>query len=244
MLWILSPAKNMRTCARIAPETTAPRFLAQAEELWQELHRLAPYEIESLMGVSPALALKTCHDLSAWQPAGGVPAVFSYDGLAYKNLDAATLTDADLVFAQAHLRILSALYGVLRPLDAIWPYRLEMAHKPGGQPLYAFWGDRLAQVLFQTGEPVINLASKEYSRAVSAHLPPDAQWISCEFLTYRRGKLRQIATLAKMARGQMARYLIRERIDCPEGLAQFAWEGFSYEPALSNSSVFAFVQQN
>ena len=243
LLLFLSPAKNMRACPRTPPCVTAPRFLPQTWALCDRLRGLAPYELESLLRVSPALALRACRDFAAWQPAGGQAAALSYDGLAYKNLDAPSLTDADLLYAQDHLRILSAFYGVLRPLDAIRPYRLEMNHRPDGLSLYEFWGGALARDLFADGGPVVNLASREYSRAVSDHLSPGQQLLTCEFLTYRSGKLRALATLAKMARGRMARFAIQNRIDRPDGLAGFAWNGFTFEPALSNAASLVFVQR-
>lgn len=244
MLLILSPAKNMRAPARKAPFVTSPRFSEQTGALFERLRGLAPYELESLLHTSPALALRACQDFAAWEPAGGAPALLCYDGLAYRNLDADTLSDEDLRFAQEHLRILSAFYGVLRPLDAIRPYRLEMAHKPGGASLYDFWGDTLARDLFAGGGPVVNLASKEYSRAVSGYLAPGAPFITCDFLTYRRGKLQTLATAAKMARGRMARFALENRIDRVDGLLEFSWEGFAFEPALSDGARLAFVRRD
>lgn len=243
MLTILSPAKNMRAAASAAvPAATAPRFATQTSALYRQLCALAPYEIESLMRVSPALALRACADFAAWQPDGGAPALLAYDGLAYRHLDAASLSGSALEFAQAHLRILSAFYGVLRPLDLIRPYRLEMAHKPAGQSLYRFWGDALYRDLFAQGQPVVNLASGEYSRAVSPHLRPGDQLITCEFLTFRKGKLQCLATVAKMARGRMARYILERRADDPALLTGFDWDGFAFEPALSSQTTLAFVQ--
>lgn len=242
MLTILSPAKNMRPSTRVVPMRTSPRFLDQTLPIFDTLKSLAPYELESLMHIRSPLALKACDDFAHWQPEGGTPAILSYNGLVYKNLSSDTLDDDALLYAHDHLRILSAFYGVLRPLDTILPYRLEMAQKPSFGSLYAYWGDTFYQDLFSSGEPVINLASKEYSKAVSAYCKPTDRFITCEFLIWRGGKLRALATIAKMARGQMARYIIQNRIDTPLELTNFQWDGFAFEPSLSNADLMTFVQ--
>ena len=126
MIAILSPAKNMRSAPERVLPTTRPQRGQEAEELADVLCAMPAYELESTMQISPALALRAAADFAAWTPEGGDPAILAYDGLAYKYLDADSLTDDDLCFAQNHLRHMSALYGALRPLDVIHPYRLEM----------------------------------------------------------------------------------------------------------------------
>lgn len=242
MIAILSPAKNMRTAPPCALPTTKPLRLAESKMLFECLRQIPAYELESVMQISPALALKAAADFDAWKPEGGVPAIFAYDGLAYKNLDADTLSSEDLEYAQLHLRHLSALYGVLRPLDTIQPYRLEMGHRPAGQNLYEFWGSKLRDDLYTEIDLVVNLASSEYSKAVSKQLHKGDRFLTCEFLSERKGKLRCLATQAKMARGAMARYIIKHRIDQAEGLMDFDAFDFVFEPALSNEKVYTFVQ--
>lgn len=243
MLAILSPAKNMRTAPQRDAAPTVPARMDETRALYDLVRDMPAYELESAMQISPQLALRAAADFAAWQPEGGAPAILAYDGLAYKNLDADTLTDDDLRYAQEHLRIISSFYGALRPLDAVRPYRLELCRRPRGQNLYRFWGSKIHDDVFAAGQPVINLASAEYSRAVTAHLRPDETFLTCEFLTYRGGKLRCLAAVAKMARGAMARYIIQNRIDDPAGLVAFDGLGFSFDPNLSHSGVITFVQQ-
>lgn len=241
----LSPAKNMRAMPAARPglpAATAPRYLYKTEGLALALRAKAPYALESILQTSPAIALRAAALYQDWRGEGGVPAIFAYDGLAYKYLEAETLSADDLRFAQDNLRLFSALYGPLRPLDAIQPYRLELAHKIDGKSLYDFWGRAFYDDLFGAGEGVaVNLASNEYSKAVRPHLRPDDRLVTCEFLTYRKGKLRCLATAAKMARGRMARYIIQNRIESPEQLTFFDWNDFHYEQSLSDNQTLTFI---
>ena len=175
------------------------------------------------------------------QTQGGVPAILAYDGLAYKYLEAETLTAAELRFAQDSLRLFSAFYGPLRPLDAIRPYRLELAHRLDGRSLYEFWGRAFYDDLFGAGEAVVNLASNEYSKAVRRYLQTGDRMVTCEFLTYRKGKLRCLPTMAKMARGRMTRYILQHRIESPEQLTLFDWNDFRYEQSLSDNQTLTFI---
>lgn len=244
MIAILSPAKNMREApARPSLPITVPKRGQEAQQLMEMLQKIPNYALESIMKISPRLALKAVSDFAAWSAQGGTPAALTYNGLAYQHLNADTLTDADLMYAQEHLRHLSALYGALRPLDGIHPYRLEMAHRPRGWDLYQFWGSKLWEDLYAETDTVINLASNEYSKAISAYLKPKGRYITCEFLCDRGGKLRCLAAIAKMARGAMARYLIEARVDDVQGLMQFEGLDFSFAPDLSNEMVYTFVRK-
>lgn len=243
MIAILSPAKNMRIAPERALSVTEPLRRKERIALYEGMKDIPAYELEGIMKISPTLALKAAADFALWKPDGGQPAILSYDGLAYKNLDADTLSDADLEYAQMHLRHLSALYGVLRPLDAIHPYRLEMGHRPKGHNLYTFWGSKLRDDLYAQTDLVINLASNEYSRAVSKHLHKGDRFLTCEFLSERKGKLCCLAARAKMARGAMARYIIKQRVDRAEGLMDFDGLDFTFEPALSNEQVYTYIQR-
>lgn len=243
MIAILSPAKNMRAAPKRALPVTEPRRLEEREALYELLRQMPAYELESVMQISPTLALKAAADFAAWKPDGGTAAILSYDGLAYKHLDADTLSDDDLIYAQLHLRHLSALYGALRPLDMIRPYRLEMGRRPKGKNLYQFWGRKLRDDLYEETDLVVNLASGEYSKAVAGQLQKGDRFLTCEFLSERKGKLRCLATQAKMARGAMARYIIQQRVDRAEGLMEFKALDFEFEPALSNEQVYTYIQR-
>ena len=243
----LSPAKNMRAAPAMPqgmPEATAPRFLYKTEGLAARLKSRAPYELESILQTSPPIALRAAALYQDWTNEGGAPAILAYDGLAYKYLEAETLLPADLRFAQDNLRLFSGFYGPLRPLDAIRPYRLELAHKLDGQSLYDFWGRAFYDDLFGDGDGIaVNLASNEYSKAVRPYLQPSDRMITCESLTYRKGKLRCLATAAKMARGRMARYIIQNRIESPEQLTFFDWNDFQYEQSLSDNNTLTFISR-
>ena len=163
MLVILSPAKNMHRVPT-PPHATRPMFLQQTETLAASMKRYAPFQLESVLKVNPQLALRAFTDIQDWNASiPGSPALLSYHGLAYSALDAATLSREDLTFAQDTLRILSAFYGVLRPLDNILPHRLdfESGFRCCGKTMYEFWGSMLHDAVFQAGAPVINLSSAE-----------------------------------------------------------------------------------
>lgn len=245
MIAILSPAKNMRTTSLKGLVLTQPALLQKAERLLPMLQSLEPWELESQLNINPQLAMKAFTDFQEFNVSGrDSAALLAYHGLAYQNLDAQSLDLEGFAFANEHIRILSAFYGALRPADAIRPYRLEFQCKfrPGGKNLYEFWGDSIYRELYRGGDAVINLASKEYSKAVSPFLQPGDRLITCDFLTSRRGKLITVAALAKMARGRMARYLIDNRIQEPEGLQGFSWDGYEFSQKLSDDSCFRFVQ--
>jgi cytoplasmic iron level regulating protein YaaA (DUF328/UPF0246 family) len=177
-------------------------------------------------------------------------ALLAFSGDVYRKLDSGSLSPADLRWAQDHLRILSGLYGLLRPLDLIQPYRLEMGTRlpnPRGKSLYAFWGDRLADALnaehaARPAAAVLNLASIEYIKAVPVERL-EMPMVTASFQEWRDGKLKTIAFSAKRARGLMARFVIEGRIERPEQLHEFAVEGYSFQPQLSTADRLLFARQ-
>lgn len=244
MIAILSPAKNIRFAARPDLALTVPMFREQTETLLEQLRGYQPYELESLLKVNPKIALRAFQDFQDFQFGKGSAAILSYYGLAYQNLNASDFSLEDFSFASKHLRILSAFYGLLRPMDAISPYRLELQSKVKvqGKSLYAFWQDRLCSALFSEDPFVINLASGEYAKAIFPYLRPGNQWISCDFVTLRRGRRITLATEAKMARGQMARAIVKNRWNQPQDLRQFYWEGYEFCEELSSGQRFVFFR--
>lgn len=247
MIAILSPAKNMRAISLpYEISLTEPQFPQKTQQILRELKQYQPWQLEEKMKINSQIALSAFfyfQDFS-WDSLR-YPALLSYYGLAYQNLDAHNFSMVDLQFAQDHLRILSAFYGVLRPLDRIAPYRLEMQCKikVGGKSLYRFWADDWYRTLFCTGEPVINLASAEYFKAITPFLQERDRFITCEFLVQRHGKWKMLPTFAKMARGQMAKFLIQQRLNEPEELKKFCWDGYEYEKTYSSNSKYIFVKQ-
>ena len=252
MLMLLSPAKTLDFETPLPPVThSQPDFLDQAQVLVDRLCTLSPADIASLMRISDPLALLNFHHYADWQrpftPENARQAVLAFDGDVYDGLQAKQMTADDLDFTQKHLRILSGLYGVLRPLDLIQPYRLEMAIKlanPRGKDLYAFWGERLTAAindeLRKMPRPVlVNLASEEYFKAL---LPRKlhGSLIRPVFEDCKDGKYRIISFYAKRARGLMARYAVVHRLQEPEGLQAFADEGYAFVPAVSDETTWVF----
>jgi cytoplasmic iron level regulating protein YaaA (DUF328/UPF0246 family) len=233
---------------RALPLTT-PQMKADIAILDKTTRRLRKSDLRRLMGISEALAELNHARFQAFDPEveDGLQAAIAFNGDVYQGLDARSLDKAAFNWAQDHLRILSGLYGLLRPADAIQAYRLEMGVRlktRRGASLYAFWGDRIARQLNTEGEAhadpsLINLASQEYFASVdrkALRLPV----ITCLFKEAREGEQRQISFFAKKARGLMARYAIDQRIDRAEGLKDFTVGGYSFQPALSSATDWVF----
>lgn len=248
MLYLISPAKSLDydtpVPAVVRRRATEPLFVDAAAELIGTLRDKSPAEVASLMDLSDALALLNVGRYAAWQPraddGNSKPAVLAFDGDVYDGLQARTLKTAALDWAQQHLVILSGLYGVLRPLDRLQPYRLEMGtalRTARGKDLYAFWGDRIAAHLnaclaTQRSQVIVNLASQEYARAA---LRPalQARVIDCVFEDWKDGRWKIISFFAKRARGLMARWAIDHRIDSPARLPRFQADGYAFDAGAS-----------
>ena len=254
MLTLISPAKALDfsgDARGLAP--TQPRFATDTALLVERCKELEEADLRRLMGLSEPLAQLNRARFQEMRPPPATenarPCVLAFRGDVYKGLDADSLSADDLAWAQGRLRILSGLYGLLRPLDLIQPYRLEMGTKlrnARGGNLYEFWGARLAHALNEETDaaadaPVLNLASSEYAKAV-----PPAELrrplISAVFQEERGGQLKTIGLVAKRARGLMARYVIRNRIDDAEALRDFAEEGYAYRPDLSEADRLVFAR--
>lgn len=253
MLFLLSPAKSLDYESPLPAglNPTLPPFIAQSEALIHILRTLAPQEVGALMSISDKLAQLNVARYAAWRPefsaANARPALFAFNGDVYEGLDAYSLQADDVVWAQDHLLMLSGLYGALRPLDWMQPYRLEMGTRlanPQGSNLYHFWGTRIAELintrLSQATQPVvIHLASQEYFKSVDLkHL--NARVVECVFEDYKGGHYKVISFYAKRARGLMARYAIQNRLTAPEQLLAFDVDGYAYAPEASTPHRFVF----
>ncbi|HSQ73747.1 MAG TPA: peroxide stress protein YaaA [Rubrivivax sp.] len=255
MLFLLSPAKTLDydtpVRAPVLKKATDPLFTDRAAELIHVLRRKTPAQVASLMDLSDKLAALNVARYGAWQPeatpANSKPAVLAFNGDVYEGLDAKTLKAADLAWAQEHLVILSGLYGALRPLDRLQPYRLEMGTAlatPQGKDLYVYWGDTVAEYLNQrlAGEryPVIvNLASVEYAR-VALRKTLTARVVDCQFEEGKGGGYKVISFFAKQARGLMARYAIEHRVRSPEQLKGFDAAGYALAREISTPDRLVF----
>ena len=252
MLIFLSPAKSLDyTTPPHVAEFTQPAFLKQSESLIKQLRKLSPAEIAGLMDLSDPLARLNFNRYADWRlpftPENAKQAALAFDGDVYDGLAARTLTAEDLTFAQQQVRILSGLYGILRPLDLMQPYRLEMGTKfanKGGKDLYAFWGERLLKAingeLGEMSRPVaVNLASEEYFKAAIGRKIAGTV-IQPVFEDWKNGKYKIISFYAKRARGLMTRYAVVNRLTEPEGLKDFASDGYAYVPEVSDATTWVF----
>ena len=252
MLILLSPAKSLDfDTPPHLPDYSQPEFVAESKRLIRRLRELAPSDLASLMGVSDALAELNVARYASWStpftPGNAKPAVLAFDGDVYEGLDANALSAADLHYAQAHVRILSGLYGVLRPLDLIQPYRLEMGTRldnPRGKDLSAFWGTQIAEavnaaVRASGSQTLVNLASDEYFRAVGARRV-EGNLVQPVFEDWNKGKYKVVSFYAKRARGLMARHAVQARLNDVEGLKGFAAEGYAYAPEASAGERWVF----
>ncbi|KRL87307.1 hypothetical protein FC32_GL001730 [Ligilactobacillus apodemi DSM 16634 = JCM 16172] len=246
---IISPAKKMYDATADFSAQTKPVLLSKAQTLFSWLQGLSYEQVKEVWQCSEKLAMSNYQELQSTKLTHQVtPALFSYVGLQYSSLAPDLLTRPDLDYLAKNLRILSGLYGILRPFDGIVKYRLEMGAKidfAGAHDLYHFWGQDLYDELFKTGEPVVNLASKEYAKVITKYLEPTDIFITCEFKEYdpKRQKLVQKATHAKQARGQFVRYLAEKKVEDLIQLQNFNELGYRFEAELSNDTTYIFVKR-
>ncbi len=255
MLFLLSPAKSLdyetRVSAPLQRKATEPLFVPQAAELIDILRRKTPAQVATLMDLSDKLAQLNVARYAVWQPEAtrdnSKPAVLAFDGDVYDGLQAKSLKTADLGWAQEHLVILSGLYGALRPLDRLQPYRLEMGtalKNPRGKDLYAFWGETVAQYLNErqaeeASPVVVNLASIEYARVVP-RAALRARVVDCVFQEGQGSEARIVSFFAKKARGMMARFAVENRVRSLRRLQDFEAGGYAFDRAASTPSQLVF----
>jgi len=252
MLILLSPAKSLdyETPAQTATHTV-PDLVAESTQLIAQLRELSVPDVATLMDISDNLATLNVGRFAAWRPkftaSNSKQAVLAFNGDVYEGLDAPSLSEKQLLWAQDHIRILSGLYGLLRPLDWMQPYRLEMGTRlanPRGKDLYAWWGtqitDAINTVLAQDPHPVvINLASQEYFKSVKPKLLK-APVIECVFEDWKNGQWKVISFHAKRARGLMARYIVEHRLTKVSQLQAFDVEGYAWDESASSAAKLVY----
>ena len=252
MLLVLSPAKTLDyDSPKTTPETSKPALMHRSAELIGQLQELSPAAVATLMKISDPLAELNVQRYQAWssRPAARNtrPAVLAFNGDVYDGLQASSLTDIQLRYLQSHLRILSGLYGVLRPFDLMQPYRLEMGIRldhSTGRDLYSFWGDNVTDLLAeslasQRDRTLVNLASEEYFKVVRpARL--QARIVTPVFEDWKNGQYKVLSFFAKRARGAMTRYAAQHGLKKPEGLQRFAVDGYQFDAAASTDTLWRF----
>lgn len=245
---IISPAKKMNVDVDSFMVQHLPQFLSEAEELYATLQAMSDTQLQSLWKCSDKLTKLNVERLKAMDLHNQLtPAILAYEGIQYRYMAPGVFEGGHLDYVQEHLRILSAFYGLLRPFDGVTPYRLEMQAKlsaNGYKDLYAFWGSKLAAQLASETDCVLNLASKEYSRAVKQHLPSAVRFLTCTFGEFKDDKIIEKGTMCKMARGQMVRWLAEHAVTAPDDIKNFDELGYHFSETNSTHDQYIFIKED
>ena len=254
MLTVISPSKAIELESKsVTPHLTRPRYLDLSQTLIDQLREMSADQISELMHVSDRIGSLNAARFGSWTsavtPLNAKQAILAFKGDVYTGMNAETFSDDDFSYAQDHLRIFSGLYGLLRPLDLIMPYRLDMGTKlinSCGKDLYAFWGSRISewlnQALAEQGDNMLlNLASNEYFSAIK-HTVLKARIINIEFKDLKNGQYKIISFYAKKARGMMSRFVIQERINDPDRLREFDMQGYLFNAQISRPDNLVFLR--
>lgn len=246
---ILSPAKKMRVDAESVDVLTAPVFLPQTEEIMHWMQELSYADAKKLWKCNDKIAEENFarfQEMDLQNLARFTPAILSYDGIAFQYMAPAVFEDGHFDYVQEHLRILSGFYGVLKPMDGVMPYRLEMQAKAkiaGTGSLYEYWGDKLYQEVRDDSGLIINLASKEYSVCIEKYLRPDDRFITCIFGELESSKVVQKGVYAKMVRGDMVRFMAENHVEDPETLKSYDRMYYRFSEDRSTDAEYVFVRE-
>lgn len=247
MRMIISPAKKMNEESDLLACQGLPVFLEDTRKLMHWVQELSFEEARKLWGCNEKIAELNFERFSHMNLERNLtPALISYEGIQYQYMAPAVFADPEWEYVQEHLRILSGFYGVLKPLDGVTPYRLEMQAKAkvdGTASLYEYWGKKLYQEVLDDSRIIINLASKEYSKCIENYLCPEDRLITCIFGEWKDGKVIQKGTQAKMARGEMVRFMAEHAVEEPEEMKKFHRQGYSYIQELSSEKEMVFLKQ-
>ncbi len=243
---IISPAKKMKENTHILPVKQLPLFIEETKQLLDYMKSLDYETLKSIWKCSDKLASLNYKRIQSMNLHEGLtPALISYEGLQYQYMGSTVFDSKAYAYLEEHLRILSGFYGVLRPFDGVVPYRLEMQSKLKGNhldSLYDFWSSKLANQLMSESQTIVNLASKEYSDAISKHLSKKVHFLTCVFGEIIQNKVVEKGTLAKMARGEMVRYLSEKQIQDVEAIKSFDRLDYVFSHDLSNSTTYVFLK--
>ena len=247
---ILSPAKKMRIDPDSLASASTPVFLSKAEEILRWMRTLSYAEAKRLWACNDKIAEENytrLQKMDLQNTAMLTPAILSYDGIAFQYMAPAVFEDGQFDYVQDHLRILSGFYGVLKPMDGVIPYRLEMQDKAkvaGTGNLYEYWGDALYKEVHDDSGVIINLASKEYSRCIEKYLQPGDRFITCIFGELEGGRVIQKGVYAKMARGDMVRFMAEHQIENPEAIKTYDRMHYHFSAERSSEAEYVFIREN
>lgn len=245
---IISPAKKMNRDTDTLAPMGIPEYLHRTSQLLRAMGELSFSEAKMLWKCSDKIAelnYDRIRDMDLEKEL--TPALLAYEGIQYQYMAPAVMEESQLDYLEEHLRILSGFYGILKPFDGVVPYRLEMQAKlktEQAEDLYGFWGSSLYDSLEKETDCILNLASKEYSKCIEKYRKPEMRYVTVVFGELRDGKVVQKATMAKMARGEMVRYMARHQIEDVEEIRNFSGLSFGYAPEYSDDNKFVFVSQN
>ena len=243
---IISPAKQMRVDTDVFTCSSLPVFMEKTEILMQWIRSLSYEDQKKLWACNDKIARQNAERFAHMDLRKSLtPAILSYDGIQYTYMAPAVFEDGQYEYVQEHLRILSGFYGVVKPLDGVVPYRLEMQAKAavdGHKNLYDFWGDNLYREVLDDSRIIINLASKEYSKCIEKYLHPEDRYITCIFGEPDGDKIVQKGVYAKMARGEMVRFMAGIHAEKPEQMKDFNWSGYHFDNDRSSDHEYFFVR--
>lgn len=244
---IISPAKKMKVNTDTLEVRALPVYLHEAEYLRQYLSELSYEELKSLWKCNDQIAQINYERVQTMNLRMQLtPALLSYEGIQYQYMAPAVLEDGQWEYVQEHVCILSGFYGVVHPLDGVTPYRLEMQTKvnlPNVKNLYEYWGEKIYREVSADTGVIVNLASKEYSKCVEKYLTPEVRYITCVFGEYKGDKVIEKGTYAKMARGEMVRFLAERKAERPEEMKSFCRLGYRYSEKESTKDRYVFLKE-
>lgn len=243
---IISPAKKMLVDNDSIIFGQMPEFIEDAKSILKYLKELEYEELKSIWKCSDKIATLNYDRIKNMDLSSNLtPAILSYEGIQYQYMAPSVAEESELEYYEEHLRILSGFYGVLKPFDGVVPYRLEMQSKLKGDDidsLYDYWDNRIAEKIQSESKCILNLASKEYSKCVSKYLDKDTKFISCVFGEIKDNKVIEKGTYAKMARGEMVRFMAKNKVSDIEEIKNFDGLGYIFREDLSSEDKFVFIK--
>ena len=245
---VITPAKRMKDDIDYLEVESEPAFLKDTEIILKYLKILSIQEVKQLLKCSDKIAQEAYQNYQLIDlKRNTVPALLAYEGIQYNSLAAHILTDEDYEYTKSYIRILSGFYGVLRPFDGVVPYRLELNNKLAFEKysnLYQFWGNKMYQELIKDDYEILDLGAKQYSRIIKRYLDQDINYVKCYFMEKKNNTFKEVGVYVKQARGEMVRYLIKNRVTSFEQVKKFKGLGYCFDYEKSNQNNFIFVRKN